>query len=255
MAITPVTGSKPVSIWNKNIPFGTRYDDIEDVNKSSRLSLSGFKKVLVMVMIAVSPLTTTGGDSVKLSSTELNPVMTEMVEPATGLVAVDSSKIMMLQQNNPGEPILLGQDEIQARDGSKCLFQGYLLDNGHYYLAFHYQKKSYTGESTHLQGLVLAICSSPRVGNEHAMIYDVLDVKAPIQGTRMCYIPKEYADYILNYQKTPQGREIAIGDFKQFAENFGISVLGNAPEIEKEINVIINSSNCKEYVVPKSEGR
>lgn len=87
------------------------------------------------------------------------------------------------------------------------------------------------------------------------LVYDVLDPKAKMQGTRICRINGEYANYIERYARSKEAYgTIAVGSYMQFKEKFGDEILQKAPKIKDEINMLKFKDTGEEvFMIPPSE--
>ena len=237
MAIKAITGTVPVSSYinfssrkSKDVvPFGE--GNVTHNRKTSKL-----KQVPVIVMIAMSPLST---KALKIKPIELNAPKIEMV----------TSPI----QNGDPQVKMVAHRDMYADDGSRCVFARYQSVDGEF-MVFQYENKIDKDFVSTLQGNVRAICKNyDPYTKHHIMVYDVLDPKSKIKGTRICKIPHEYAEYLLNYQKTDAGRKtIATGTVGEFAVQFGTDVVSDAPDIMDETNCRKYRDGRVLYVVPVS---
>lgn len=181
----------------------------------------------------------------------------QVMPVATGSESTESVS-QFGEQQQKSEFKLLGSDEITAQDGTTGYFDRYVLDDGAHALVLTY------GRSIHnviphgvfvLQAYIRAICT--RLENDKQkssyMVYEVLDPKAPVQGTRMCKIDKEYADYIRKYAKSEGG--VATGSYDEFVKTFGKAVVDDAPYISDETNHLFVKEKHVNYFEPNSTSK
>ena len=215
-------------------------------NNSPSQSTSALKRVPVIVMIAMSPLTTANNVNAKIPT---EPVVAEYAMPLETL----ELPLTAPQQTNPNYE-LLGSDIIKSKDGTKCKFGKYRLSDGLTFIAFNYSfsNKNY---ASNLMGVVRAICSTVNDDETRSsyMIYEVMEPNAKIQGTRICKINGAYAHYLRNYARNEGKGVIAVGNDLLFSEKFGDKALKTAPRIKDEINHLVFKDGSEAYIVPASE--
>lgn len=255
MAIQPITGCTPTY---SGVHFsGRKHRDADYVSVPSDSTISKLKQVPLVVMIAMSPLNAANGVSAaphveETPITLVEPLETLPIEEAPEMYAAVSPGV----QQKIESITRLRKDLIKSKDGTECVFGQYVTDKGDRLLVFHY---AYSNKhfSSHLKGIVRMICSTGNYDDlrSHYMVYDVLDPKAKIQGTRICKINSEYAQYIERYARSKEGYgTIAVGNDMQFSEKFGDAIMQNAPKIKDEINMLKFKDTGEEvFMIPPSE--
>ena len=229
----------------------------DDVSVPSDSTVSKLRQVPLVVMIAMSPLNAANGVNAaphveETPITLVEPIETLPIEEAPEMYAAYTPEV----QQKIKTITCLRKDNLKSKDGSECTFGQFVTDTGVRTLAFHY---AYSNKlfSSHLKGIVRMICSSTNLDATRSsyMVYDVLDPKAKIHGTRICKINGDYAQYIERYARSKEGYgTIAVGNDIQFAIKFGDAIMKNAPKIKDEINMLkYKDTGKEEYIIPPSE--
>ncbi len=168
---------------------------------------------------------------------------------ATTILASLIPSAAIAQTSSSSKP--LGSETIKASDGSTAYFDRWLRSNGKHALQMTYStagKPTAEGKKTQevLMGYIRAICN-----DRNYMIYETVDPKAPVQGTFLCTINREYADYIRRYASTNEGKDnIAKGSYKELVETFGAAEVNKAKPISKEVNCTYIDNNHITYHKP-----
>ncbi|MBR6098502.1 hypothetical protein IKP85_02020 [bacterium] len=215
MAITPVTGFKPVSTWNNSIPFGKRYDDDSDNEYagSSRTS-SNLKRVPVIVMIAMSPLTTA-------NTSASSPITFEPVN-ATEIVQQSDRQTTIHRDKNETMKVIRYNEDNNAKNYESIGFN-YWVDE--------------PNRRGVMSGVIMAICEDQRSDGKYLLAYKEVSKNNSMSNYKLCYIPKIFGVNIKAMLKLPSNNSSAAAiPLKEFTDYFGRNSVNNAPTISSAVS-------------------
>ena len=224
MAITPVSNLISANRISP-VNFGNRRRNVEPeqypVQRDSRAS--AYKKVPVIVMLAMSPLT--ANNSFSKSPIEYDYPEIELVE----------------QQRQKTQSNIIGQRTVDS-NYEHCTFMKYDSDKVRRdaeLLAFKYNFQSEGGYKGLLDGFFYSVCSTPNSdGRVLATYVGVADNKFD-RNVRLCTIPSGFAKYILNFANSEQNNDaVKVARKLDYIASFGKDAVVNVPKIEDEINRI-----------------
>ena len=215
MAIKPITGAAPVNSYI-NFSSRKRHDYSPEVEYTPQSSTSSkLRQVPVIVMIAMSPLTTA-------SSTLPRIDMIEDSAPKVEVVDQQGKEVVVLRVKKS-----LGNQKIQyigmSNDNDVNTFEK---------MFFKYQDDSKIGKKG-LFGKVVAVCPQQDVKNRYLVAYrNVIDSKTS-EDISICFIPKQLGDILYAYCTIPfNNKAIGVVPKAEFEQYFGRNSVNSAVEIK-----------------------
>ena len=219
MAIKPIAGSMPV---HSNISFSSRnrrddYGMEEEYTQPSRKS-SKLKQVPVIVMIAMSPLTTANSKVSQFSPLETN-----------------APKIVMVDQDV--KPVTKFNKSL-VYEKERIKYLGLSLDdnvNNVEKVYFYYS----LDDRPDLEGFdanVVAICPEQDSKGQYLLAYRVKKGNKISKDTEICYIPKNFGDFLYNFGDSfVNNNAIRIIKKDVFYEVFGRDAVDSAVRIKDKL--------------------
>jgi len=213
MAIKAITGTVPVSSYinfssrkSKDVvPFGE--GNVTHNRKTSKL-----KQVPVIVMIAMSPLSTKAS---KFKPIELNAPKIEMVE------------------QNPPQEIL--KRRITKVFGNQKIEYSFISKDGdiHNFEKVYMRYANPVGDKVkYLNGQVIALCAETKPNGDYLIAIRKVEDGTLKKNFELCYIPEDFG-YILDLSHDTPANNNAIMRLpkSEFNEYFGRHSVDNAPNI------------------------
>ncbi len=235
MAITPVSGFSVNRISPVN--FGSRSKNIEHQPPAHRDSSSAYKRVPVMVLLAMSPVASS--DSFSKAPIDFEP-----------------NKIEYVQQPKHNGYGYYKKHTVKSGYES-CTFSHYDMDrnkNTAEVLAFSYYFDDEGGYKGRLKGYFQAIAANSDGNNRVLATYVGLDGNKIEGKPRVCKIPTKFALYILDFINSGENNgAVVIAENELFEKAFGREKIANAPKIEDEINIIQDSDGTRRRIKRPSE--
>lgn len=186
-----------------------------------RMIPSAYKRVPVMLLIAMSPISVS--DSFSKAPVEYECSGIELME----------------QQRQKAQSNIIGQKTVDS-NYEHCTFIKYDSDkvrNDAELLAFKYNYLSEGGYKGLLDGFFYSVCNTPYSdGRVLATYVGVADNKFD-SDVRLCSIPSSFAKYIINFANSEQNNDaVKVAKKADYIASFGKDAIVNVPKIEDEIN-------------------
>ena len=242
MAITPIANY--LSTRNNSIAFNGKNRNFEQPvdydNRSSQSSaMSGLRKVPVIVLMAMSPLTVPNTEAKEINAEE--PIAMEVASPQRV------------------EPRIIGNlDLFHARIGklnSKIYFGKVDLDgdaNSIEAISFRYEHDvPNTPNILRLDGMVKHICPKPiNSEGEYFMSYTSIDENGK-EFVRGCRVPAKYGKYIVDLINSPAGKHMTMKKMPliYFRKQFGDKIVDGKYYIAGEANLRIDPGRNPVYTL------
>ena len=236
MTITPVSGFSVNRISPVN--FGSRNKNVEPSQPPAhRDSSSAYKRVPVIVLLAMSPVAVNNSFSKAPADFEPNKIETVQQQKRNGYGYYKKHTVKSGYET--------------------CVFSHYDMDrdkNTAEVLAFSYNFDSEGGYKGRLKGYFQAIAAKPDADDRVLATYVGLDGDKIEGKPRICKIPIKFALYILDFINSGENNgAVVIAENELFEKAFGRKKIANAPRIEDEINIIQDSDGTRRSIKRPSE--
>lgn len=252
MAITPVTNFRPVR--GQSITFSGRNNNYEqnieyDNGSSHSSSMSGLRKVPVIVLMAMSPLTVPNAAASEISEPE--PVMVETMSAAAQQQQKPKLKVI-------GSPVVLREriDNLDTRFSIAKLDKDGNPSTSELLLFIYEHNIPNTQNKMRLEGFVLGIYDDPINSKGDYMISYYVKDKSGEYSERVCKVPAKYGKGLLNMMRSPEGKDKLLPLVDKVRDhyiiNFGVKGI-TPPSISGEANTLIKPGCAPTYVTPAND--
>ena len=236
MKVTPILTNK-VSPASGLVNFKSKENDDLPVQYNHSSSPSYIKRVPVMVLIAMSPLTTTNTDA---------KIPFEPEAPVT--------EILQQQQSRQVTPTLTKKESIKSgyenmqflyinKDNNK---------NTSEILGANYSYLSEGGYKGVMDMYVEMISSTPDRNGRYPIIYTEVKRNTGEEEPRVCSVKAAFGEYLLKFARSSKNNKALIvvndGSINRLNQ-------GNIPWIEDEVTTLYNEKTNTAYKVPRQNNK